>query len=85
MGWCARSFFSKTILLEEEWSCDFAITGNAIKSFYDLIVSLKNNSDLSNIAGVAYQKGKDVFYNPPDDTKFETINYRDILCSLIKD
>ena len=78
------TFFPKNIL-EQEWSCDFVVSGYAVQSFYNLVSSLMSNKEPSAIKGVTYRKDKDIVHNPRDDTKFEQVNYREIPYDLIKD
>jgi len=78
------TFFSESVL-EQEWSCDFVVSGYAVQSFYELIVCLQNHREPAAIAGATYRKGKDIVHVPRDDTKFEHIDYRDIPYNLISD
>lgn len=78
------TFFPEPIL-EQEWSCDFVVSGYAAQAFYNLVSSLRSHQEPSAIKGVTYRKGKDIVHNPRDDTKFEQVNYREIPYDLIKD
>jgi len=78
------TFFPETIL-EQEWSCDFVVSGYAVQSFYELVSSLMSNREPSAIKGVTYRKNKVIVNNPRDDTKFEQVNYRDIPYDLVND
>lgn len=78
------TFFPETIL-EQEWSCDFVVSGYAVQSFYNLVAGLMSNKEPSAIKGVTYRKDKIIVHNPRDDTKFEQVNYREIPYDLIKD
>jgi len=78
------TFFPQSIL-EQEWSCDYVVSGYAVQSFYNLVCSLMNKTDPSSIKGISYRKGESIVNIPRDDTKFEYINFREIPYELIKD
>lgn len=78
------TFFPQTIL-SQGWHCDYVVSGYAIKSFHELIKALMDSREPDDIEGISYRGPKGIVRTPPDVTKFEFCDYRDIPYGLIKD
>ncbi len=72
-------------ILNQEWSCDYVVSGYAKKSFFELIQLMINQQEPSSVKGISYRKGNSIITIPRIDTKFEYINFRDIPYHLIED
>ena len=78
------TFFPDTVL-QQDWSCDYVVSGYAVQSFYGLVKCLIENKEPDSIKGVSYKKDGKIVLADPDDTEFEFYDYREIPYDLIKD
>lgn len=78
------TFYPDTII-RDEWSCDYVVSGYAIKSFHQLCESIKRGGAPSNVPGVTWRNGETIRQNGGHDTSFEYVDYREIPYHLIKD
>jgi radical SAM superfamily enzyme YgiQ (UPF0313 family) len=78
------TFFPDTIL-QQEWYCDYVVSGYAVQSFYELVKCLMNNTEPFSVKGISYRRGKEIIKTPREDTKFEFVDYHEIPYHLIKD
>jgi radical SAM superfamily enzyme YgiQ (UPF0313 family) len=78
------TFFPDSVL-EQEWFCDYVVSGYAVQPFYELVQCLMNNRDPSSVKGISYRQNGEIIKVAPDDTKFEFYDYRDIPYHLIHD
>lgn len=78
------TFYPETIV-RDEWSCDYVVSGYAIKSFYGLCEALRAGRDPDMVPGVAWRDGDRIRENPGKDKSFEYVDYKDIPYHLIED
>ncbi|MBF0466913.1 MAG: B12-binding domain-containing radical SAM protein [Nitrospirae bacterium] len=78
------TFFPESIL-NGEWSCDYVISGYAVKSFFNLVQCLAGNEEPFSVKGVSYRKGNEISIIPHENTSFEFVDFREIPYHLIKD
>lgn len=78
------TFFPSSIL-EENWYCDYVVSGYAVDSFRRLVKRLMDNKEPDNIEGISYRRGNAIIKTAPDDRHFEFYDYKEIPYGLIKD
>jgi len=78
------TFYPDTII-EQEWSCDYVISGYGSKPFADLVDCIVEGRKPEHVTGVSWRDGETVFLNPSPDQTFENIDWRDIPYHLVDD
>lgn len=79
------TFYPETIL-NDEWSCDYVVSGYASATFHQMIERVADGQAPEGVAGVSWRNGDgSVRTNPLNDKKFEALDYRDIPYHLIDD
>lgn len=78
------TFFPDNVL-QQEWFCDYVVSGYAVKSFYELVKCLIDKKEPDFVEGVSYKKNGNVIKTDPDESCFEFYDYREIPYHLIKD
>ena len=71
-------------ILEQEWSCDYVISGYGSKSLANLVGCIKRKEMPQKVRGVSFRNGPEICRVPPEDT-FELINYWEIPYHLVED
>jgi anaerobic magnesium-protoporphyrin IX monomethyl ester cyclase len=79
------NFYPDTIL-RDEWSCDYVVSGYASVTFHQMIEQIAKDAAPTEVPGI-YWRTKDgaITGTPPNDKKFEFINWREIPYHLISD
>lgn len=78
------TFFPDTVL-NQEWFCDYVVSGYAVKSLHELVQCLIDNREPNSIQGISYKKNGEIIKTDPDDSQFEFYDYREIPYHLIED
>ena len=78
------TFYPQSIL-RDEWSADYAVSGYASETFYQLCQALKEGRKPNLIAGITWRDDGEIRINGGHDKSFEYIDYREIPYHLIKD
>jgi len=78
------TFYPDTIL-RDEWSCDYVVSGYAIKTFHQLCEALKGQQSPNAIPGITWRDNGEIRINGGHDKSFEYVDYRDIPYHLIED
>lgn len=78
------TFYPESIL-RDEWSADYAVSGYASITFYDLCEAIKEGRKPDLIPGITWREDGEIRVNGGNDKSFEHIDYREIPYHLIKD
>ncbi len=78
------TFFPDAVL-QQDWFCDYVVSGNAVQSFNELVQCLIENKEPDFVKGISYRKNSEIIKVEPDDTRFEFYDYREIPYHLIND
>ncbi|SVE28977.1 uncharacterized protein METZ01_LOCUS481831, partial [marine metagenome] len=77
--------FYPEIIVRDEWSADYVISGYASNSFNNLVDCIARRKPPDTVNGVAWRDGKEIRTNPDRQKTFEQIDYWDIPYHLIED
>jgi radical SAM superfamily enzyme YgiQ (UPF0313 family) len=77
--------FKPESILRDEWSADYVVSGYGAEPFRMLCDALAEGRVPDQVPGVSWREGGTVRLNPPADSKFEFIDWRDIPYHLIAD
>jgi radical SAM superfamily enzyme YgiQ (UPF0313 family) len=77
--------FHPQTILDGEWSADYVVSGYASVSFHQLCDHLRAGRQPETVPGISWRADGSIRRNPPIESRFESIDYRDIPYHLIED
>lgn len=79
------TFYPRTIL-EDEWSCDYVVSGYASVSFHQMVEKLVAGAEPEGVPGISWRDTSGALRcTAGNDRAFEIVDYRDIPYHLIPD
>ena len=77
--------FYPDLIIHQEWSCDYVVSGYASVSFHALCEAIRAEREPADVTGISWRSGGEVHSNATGDSSFEFIDWKDIPYHLIPD